>query len=423
MATFQNVKGMNDLVPDEIDRWDQVIGTIETVLRHYRYRHIHIPVVEKTALFKRSIGDVTDVVEKEMYTVEDRDGEALSLRPEATAGIVRAAIQHGLLHNQTQRLSYIGPVFRYEKPQKGRARQFHQVDVEAFGYVGPAIDAEIIALTRDIWQRLGLKGAELHLNSLGNATSRARYREALVAYFIEHESVLDQESRDRLHRNPLRLLDSKNPTMADVIANAPDMREFMEDDCKQHFDELCELLSASGIDFTINTRLVRGLDYYNRTVFEWIAPDGLGAQNTICGGGRYDGLVEQLGGKSVPGIGFGLGLERLMLLLEAQTLLPPISAPDYYLALATNPDQSVAAFAVVDQIRSALSQASIEVNFEGASLKSQMKKANKSGAETAIIVGEEEIAKQQITIKPLRGGEQQTLALTEWLSQHHHPSI
>jgi histidyl-tRNA synthetase len=415
MTAFKNVKGMNDLLPAQAGQWAQIETRIKSVLSSYQYQETRSPLVEKTALFRRSIGEVTDVVEKEMYSVEDRDGEQLTLRPEMTAGLVRSAIQNGMLHNQTQRLWSIGPVFRYEKPQKGRARQFHQVDVEAFGFEGPDIDAEIICLSAAILQRLGVKDIKLHVNSLGSPESRQAYRAALIEYFSEHAEILDEDSKNRLHKNPLRILDSKNPAMAEILMAAPQMINFLSEQCHEHFETLLSYLDAVGMEYEVNPRLVRGLDYYNRTVFEWMASDGLGAQNTVCGGGRYDGLVEQLGGKTVPGIGFGMGLERLMLLLEAQQLLPELEKPDYYVVVSVSDENRSKAFAIVEKLRQHLQDVKIELNCGGASIKSQMKKADKSGASTTLILADSEIAENTITVKPMHGGEQKVVDVDTWM--------
>ena len=329
---FQAIRGMNDIVPTDTPLWAGVEAVVRDAVAAYGYQEMRIPLLESTDLFKRSIGEVTDIVEKEMYTFPDRNNDSLTLRPEATAGFVRACIERGLLHNQTQRIWCIGPMFRYEKPQKGRYRQFHQIDVEAFGLAGPDIDAELICLSARICQQLGLNDIELNLNSLGSNKNRAHYRERLTAYFENYRSDLDEDSERRLYSNPLRILDSKNPAMADIVANAPLLPDYLDDDSKQHFDRLQALLDGVGISFTINPRLVRGLDYYNKTVFEWVT-GSLGAQNAICGGGRYDGLVEHLGGRATDGIGFAMGVERIVAMLRDQGYQGVNHHPDVYLVM------------------------------------------------------------------------------------------
>jgi histidyl-tRNA synthetase len=368
---------------------------------------MRIPLLEYTALFRRSIGEVTDIVEKEMYTFADRNGDSLTLRPEATAGFVRACIQHGLLHNQIQRLWCIGPMFRYEKPQKGRSRQFHQLDVEVFGLEGPDIDAEMILLGARLWRELGLSDVTLQLNSLGSPTARAAYRQRLVAYFEAHADVLDEDSRNRLHRNPLRILDSKNPDMAGLIAEAPLLLDHLDDDSSRHFEQLCSLLETAGIGYELNPRLVRGLDYYNRTVFEWVGGH-LGAQNTVCGGGRYDGLVAHLGGRPTPGIGFAIGLERLVLMAAATSYRGSEQHPHAYLVTVGEVAERQG-LVLAERLRDQLPGLRLTVNSGGGSFKSQFKRADRSGAELALVLGEAELAAGQVAVKPLRNEDEQRL--------------
>jgi histidyl-tRNA synthetase len=407
--TIQAVRGMNDILPGESAAWQFLEATLRRVISSYGYREIRLPLLEKTELFKRSIGEVTDIVEKEMYTFDDRNGDSLTLRPEGTAGCVRACMEHGLLHNQIQRLWYAGPMFRHERPQKGRYRQFHQIGIEAFGMEGPDIDAEVIFMTAQFWRALGLDDAVLQLNSLGTPGARAGYRDALVAYLRGREAELDDDSRRRLDSNPLRILDSKNPDMQPVIAGAPQLSEYLDADSRAHFDELCGLLDAAGIAYEVNPRLVRGLDYYSKTVFEWVT-DKLGAQGTICAGGRYDGLVEYLGGRGTPAVGLALGLERLIALLEACGIEPQGANPHLYLVLSG--DMAVRQGMVfADELRNAVSGLRVQCNCGGGSFKSQFKRADRSGAELALVIGDEEAGRDEVTIKPLRaGGEQETVA-------------
>ena len=371
------------------------------MLASYGYGEIRLPVVEKTELFKRSIGEVTDIVEKEMYTFDDRNAESLTLRPEGTAGCVRAAIQQSLL-GVPRRLWYAGPMFRYERPQKGRQRQFHQIGVEAFGIATPDMDAELILLSARLWRQLGIDGSvELQLNSIGSAAARRDYRAALVAYLQQHVDALDEDSQRRLHSNPLRILDSKNPATQALLDAAPAMADYLDEESRDDFARLCELLQAAGVPYVVNTRLVRGLDYYNKTVFEWVT-DSLGAQGTVCAGGRYDGLVEQLGGKATPGIGFAMGMERLVLLLIELAVMPDAApAADVYVVAVGEPAQQ-AAVAVVERLRDQQPALAIVQHTGGGSFKSQMKKADKSGARVALIWGEDEAATRTVTIKPLR---------------------
>jgi len=411
VAKLQAIRGMNDILPEESVYWQHVELICRELVKSYGYHEIRTPIVESTALFKRSIGDVTDIVEKEMYTFDDRNGDSLSLRPEGTAGCVRAAIEHGLLHNQVQRLWYMGPMFRHERPQKGRYRQFYQFAVEAFGMSDPAIDAEIILLSYRLWQRLGMADrVTLQINSLGSSECRARYREQLVAYFQAHQDELDEDSQRRLMKNPLRILDSKNPAMKNVIANAPKLVDVLDETSAAHFAKLREYLEAAGVAYEVNPTLVRGLDYYCDTVFEWVT-DELGAQGTVCAGGRYDALVEMLGGRATPAVGFALGLERLILLMQQINPMQP--RVDAYFILVGE-EALLKGVVMAEQMRSALPQLSLQVNLSVASLKSQMKKADKSGARWALIMGSDEVLHNQVTIKDLRadGDEQQTVSLS-----------
>ncbi len=399
----KSIRGMHDITPDTSHAWRAFEHTVSSILDRYGYREIRMPIVEHTALFKRSIGEVTDIVEKEMYTFEDRNGDSLTLRPEGTAGCVRACIQHGLLHNQQQRLWYQGPMFRHERPQKGRYRQFHQVGVETFGIAGPEAEAELIAMTARLWKTLGVSEVELQLNTLGSPAARQHYRDQLVAYFSAHESELDDDSRRRLQSNPLRILDSKNPDLQALIAAAPAIDASLDEASRQHFADLRAMLDAMDIPYVINPRLVRGLDYYTRTVFEWVTTR-LGAQGTICAGGRYDGLVEQLGGRATPAAGFAMGVERLLELLNelGGSATPP--APHAYLVLAGE-NTLQAGYALAERLRNDLPALRLQVNLGGGSFKAQFKRADKSGAEVALVIGEDELANGQIVIKALRGEE------------------
>ena len=390
---------MNDILPEDTPYWQQLEAEIRAVLAQYGYREIRFPIVEKTELFKRSIGEVTDIVEKEMYTFEDRNGDSLTLRPEGTACCVRAGIQHSLLTNQqVQRLWYTGPMFRHERPQKGRYRQFHQVGVEAFGMNGPDLDAELIFLSARLWQRLGLKNLELQINSLGTSEARAVYREKLVAYFSEHRGQLDADSLRRLESNPLRILDTKNPDMRALVEAAPKLKEFLDDESREHFDSLCGLLDAAGLKYTVNPCLVRGLDYYSRTVFEWVT-DQLGAQGTVCAGGRFDALVDQLGGKPVPAAGFAVGLERLLELVRDQ--LEPQYLPHAYLVLVGEAAQAQGVI-LAENLRSAQPEFRLLTHCGGGSFKSQFKRADKSGAQVALVLGDDEVAQGTVGLKYLR---------------------
>lgn len=403
--SIQAIRGMHDVLPEQSPLWQFLEDRVASVLAAYGYREIRMPILEMTELFKRSIGEVTDIVEKEMYTFDDRNGDSLTLRPEGTAGCVRAAMEHGLMHNQTQRLWYQGPMFRHERPQKGRYRQFHQVGVETFGMAGPDIDAEVILVTARIWQALGMSGLELQLNTLGTPQERAAYRDELVAYFEAHTDVLDDDSRRRLRSNPLRILDSKNPAMRAMLDGAPVLTSHLGDESRAHFDFICQTLDEVGVNYVINPRLVRGLDYYSRTVFEWVT-DRLGAQGTVCAGGRYDGLVEQLGGRPVPAVGFAMGLERLVAVLEELNPAAGTVAADLYLVLMGE-TAARAGLVLAEQIRSALPGLELVCNCGGGSVKAQFKRADRSGASFALVLGDAELESGTVVLKPLRSDEQQ----------------
>ena len=398
--TLQPVRGMNDVLPDDSAAWQLLERVARETFAEYGYREIRLPLLERTELFKRSIGEMTDIVEKEMYTFEDRGGDSLTLRPEATAGIVRACITNGLLHNQRQKVWCMGPMFRYERPQKGRYRQFHQIDVEALGYPGPDVDAELIMMSARLWRRLGLAGLHLNLNSLGTPESRKGYRERLVEYFRRHEAALDEDSRRRLGGNPLRILDTKNPAMREIVADAPVITDYLDPESAAHFASLRAQLDGAGIDYVVNPRLVRGLDYYSRTVFEWVTTD-LGSQDAVCSGGRYDGLVAQLGGAPAPAIGWALGEERIVELMRLQGRAGNDAAPHVYLALAGAAAEA-AGLRLAESLRDAVPGLRIEANCGGGSFKSQLKRADRSGARYALILGDDEIAEQVATLKPLR---------------------
>jgi histidyl-tRNA synthetase len=409
---FQAVRGMNDILPDDTPAWSFLEETLRRWLNQYGYREVRSPVLEPTGLFIRSIGEVTDIVEKEMYTfVDGLNGESLTLRPEATASCVRLAVQHNLLYAGPQRLWYLGPMFRHERPQKGRYRQFHQCGAEALGFAGPDIDAELIVMTARLWEMLGLRDVTLEINSIGSLECRQQHRQKLIAYFEGHLDALDEDAKRRLHSNPLRILDSKNPALADIIEGAPRLMDVLDEASALHFEKLQTLLRAAGLSYRINPRLVRGLDYYNATVFEWVT-SLLGAQSTICGGGRYDGLVEQLGGKPTPACGFAMGLERLLALLhESRTDLQPVIGPEVYVVHQGEGAQE-AAFLIADAVRSAGHAAVLHCG--GGNFKAQLKRADGCQAAFAFIVGEDEVRQHTVSIKPLRGqGPQQTLSLQQ----------
>jgi len=405
---LQAIRGMEDVLPDASPLWERLEDACRAVFRRYGYRNMRTPVVEPTALYVRGLGEVTDIVEKEMYVFPDRNNESLALRPEATAGIVRAAIEHNFLYNAPMRVWTAGPMFRYERPQKGRQREFHQYDVEALGFAGPDVDAEQIVLLARLWKELGLAGLALQVNSIGDAADRLEHRDKLVAHFRKHAGLLDEDARRRLDSNPLRILDSKNPAMQDMIEAAPKLLDHLGDGAARHFDALQGLLADAGLSFQVNPRLVRGMDYYNRTVFEWVS-DAIGAQSTIAGGGRYDGLFEQLGGKATPACGFGLGMERVLLAMRAAGIAAE-QVPDAFVVHAGE-----AAFRAAWVAAERLRDAGLDVVIAGeGSMKSQMKKADASGARFAIILGDEEIAAGKLALKPLRiPGEQQQLAFEE----------
>jgi histidyl-tRNA synthetase len=404
---LQAIRGMNDCLPAQTGIWQMVETVLRRVASNYGFAEIRMPIVESTALFKRSIGEVTDIVEKEMYTFEDRNGDSLTLRPEGTASCVRAGNQHGLLYNQEQRLWYMGPMFRHERPQKGRYRQFHQFGLEAFGIATPDIDAEIIMLTARLWRELGINEfVTLELNSLGSNEERGNYRDALVVFLTEKEHLLDEDSKRRMHTNPLRVLDSKNPEVQAALVGAPKLADYFAEESSRHFASVCQRLDAAGIKYVINERLVRGLDYYNRTVFEWVT-SSLGAQGTICAGGRYDGLVEQLGGKSTPGFGFALGIERLVLMMTSLEKANNIRAQVDAYVIMLGDDVEITANGLAEQWRDQVPDIRLQCHCGGGNMKKQMKRADKSGAQIALILGEDEIAQQTVTVKYLRGQQEQ----------------
>lgn len=409
--TIQAIRGMNDCSPTESPLWQWVEMQVREVLNSYGYSEVRMPIVESTPLFARAIGEVTDVVSKEMYTFWDND-EQLTLRPEGTAGCVRAAIEHGWIYNNEQRLWYMGPMFRHERPQKGRYRQFHQAGVEVFGIANPEIDAELIILTARLWKKLGIdQHVSLQLNSIGSLESRANYRSVLVDFLENHQSLMSEEEKERLVKNPLRILDTKNQELQKVLDNAPKLLDYLDDDSRTHFAQLCALLDEVGIQYEINPKLVRGLDYYNKTVFEWVT-SALGAQGTVCGGGRYDGLVEQLGGHATSGVGFAMGLERLVLLVqEVNSNIPLKSAVDIYV-IHQGENTTLAALQLAEKIRSELSYLRVMLHCSGGNFKKQFKRADKSGATLALVIGESEVQNNQVVVKHLHGGvEQQTFEI------------
>ncbi|MED5535468.1 MAG: histidine--tRNA ligase [Pseudomonadota bacterium] len=399
-SPIQPVRGMNDILPNVRSVWTAVESAAEEIFEAYGYQRIRIPVMERTELFSRSIGETTDIVQKEMYTFEDRNGSSVTLRPEATAGIIRAGLSNGLFHNQQQKLWCSGPMFRHERPQKGRYRQFHQLNVEAIGFAGPEIDAELIVISARLWERLGLESPNLELNSLGTPEARAGYREALQNYFSESKDVLDAESLNRLERNPLRILDSKNPDLGPLIASAPELSDYLDDDSKAHFERVQQLLSDVNVSYRLNPRLVRGLDYYSRTVFEWVT-DRLGAQGAVCSGGRYDGLVAELGGRNTPAIGWALGIERVVELIEAESLQILERQPHAYLAMAGEQARRQG-FDIAEKLRVQVPGVRLFMDCAGGSLKSQLRRADHSGAHIALILGEDELSADQLSVKPLR---------------------
>ena len=397
---IQPVRGMNDVLPEQIGAWQHLEGSVRALLTEYGFQEIRTPVVENTALFKRAIGEFTDVVEKEMYTFTDQGGESLTLRPEATAGVMRAMISNGMLRGARHKLWTIGPMFRHEKPQKGRYRQFYQVNVEAIGFAGPDADVELIAMTARLWRRLGIERVKLNINSLGTPDSRRVYRAKLVDYFQGHEARLDSDSKRRLEGNPLRILDSKNPEMQEIVAAAPILTDYLDAESREHFDTLCNSLQDIGVAYEVNPRLVRGLDYYTRTVFEWIT-DALGAQDAVCSGGRYDGLISQLGGDPTPGVGFAMGIERAVeLLVQAQGAPAPATADVY--VVVSGPRAAAAGPGIVERLRDQLPRVRFELNLGGGNFKAQFRRADRSGAALALIVGDDELARGTVGVKPLR---------------------
>lgn len=401
--TIQGIRGMNDCLPTDAPLWQWFEKKVSDTLNSYGYKQLRTPIVESTALFKRAIGEVTDVVEKEMFTFEDRDNESITLRPEGTAGCVRAGIQNGLLYNQEQRLWYNGQMFRYERPQKGRYRQFHQVGVEVFGLSKATSDAELILMTADLWKELGIdQHVTLELNSIGSLEARNIYRQALVDYLQQYHDQLDEDSQRRLTTNPLRILDSKNEVVQKIVDKAPKLHDYLDEDSKEHFAQLCHILDEAGVSYTVNQKLVRGLDYYNKTVFEWVTTE-LGAQGTVCGGGRYDGLVAQLGGHATPAVGFAMGIERLLLLIEEVNSDLKLANPvDLYIVHA-GANTTATAFEIAKQLRQALPNIGVMMDHSGTNFKKQFKRADKSGAHFTIVIGEDEVLEQQLVIKDLTG--------------------
>lgn len=417
MSRINAIRGMNDILPEATPRWQQLETALRSLMQRYGYREIRLPVVEPTPLFKRAIGEVTDIVEKEMYSFEDRSGESLTLRPEGTAGCVRACLEHGLTHNQSPKLWYTGPMFRYERPQKGRYRQFHQFGVETFGQAGADMDAELVLMTARLWQSLGLTDVvSLEINSLGESEGRAAYRQALVTYLEQFRTQLDDDSQRRLTTNPLRILDSKDANTQAILVNAPKLSDYLDEGSRQHFATLCAQLDACGVTYRVNPNLVRGLDYYNKTVFEWVTT-ALGSQGTVCAGGRYDGLVAQLGGQATPAVGFAIGLERLVLLLDA---VHPVceSAEADVMVLALGEGTAQHAICLAEQLRDALPALRIVYNCGGGSFKSQFRKADKSGAQLALIVGEAEVTTNTVGIKWLRVDREQISCAMSDAAEH-----
>ena len=414
---IQAIRGMNDCSPTESPLWQWIEGQVRQILSSYGYSEVRMPIVESTPLFARAIGEVTDVVSKEMYTFWDND-EQLTLRPEGTAGCVRAAIEHGWIYNNEQRLWYMGPMFRHERPQKGRYRQFHQAGVEVFGIATPEIDAELIILTARLWKALGIEQhVSLQLNSIGSLEARANYRSALVAFLENHQDLMSEEEKERLVKNPLRILDTKNQALQDVLDGAPKLLDYLDDESREHFAQLCGLLDAVGIQYEINPKLVRGLDYYNKTVFEWVT-SALGAQGTVCGGGRYDGLVEQLGGHATSSVGFAMGLERLVLLVqEVNKSIPVKSAVDIYVVYQGE-GSTLAAFQLAEKLRSELPHLSTMLHCSGGNFKKQFKRADKSGATLALVLGESEVQNNQVVVKHLLGAEEQQTIDVDNLIEH-----
>ncbi|NVD05996.1 histidine--tRNA ligase [Vibrio sp. JPW-9-11-11] len=414
--TIQAIRGMNDCLPTQSPLWQKLENTVKNVISAYGYNEVRMPIVEETNLFSRAVGEETDVVSKEMYTFDDRNGDSLTLRPEGTAGCVRSCIQNSLINRDEQRLWYMGPMFRHERPQKGRYRQFHQCGVEVFGLNGPDVDAELIMMTARLWRELGIdQHVRLELNSIGSVEDRADYRTALVAFLEKHVDILDDDSKRRMHTNPLRVLDTKNPEIQAVLGDAPRLSDYLGEESKQHFAGLCELLDAAGIEYTVNQRLVRGLDYYNRTVFEWIT-ESLGAQGTVCGGGRYDGLVEQLGGKATPAVGFAMGLERLVLMLETLELTEVRRSVDVYMVTAGE-GTMMAGMKLAESLREQVPGLRVMNHFGGGNFKKQFKRADKVGAAVALVLGENEVADGTVVLKDLIGGSQDTFSQNDVMAK------
>jgi histidyl-tRNA synthetase len=412
---IQPIRGMNDILPAEIGAWQHLERSVRELVTAYGYEEMRVPILEQTTLFRRSIGELTDVVGKEMYSFESQGGENLTLRPEATAGMARAVISNRMLRGQRHKLWCMGPMFRYETPQAGRYRQFHQVDLEAVGFAGPDVDAELIALTARLWRTLGIQGVRLQINSLGTPESRRAYRDLLVAYFRSHESRLDADSRRRLEGNPLRILDSKNPDMQELVAGAPLLTEHLDQESREHFDALCSMLRNIAVEYEVNPRLVRGLDYYSRTVFEWIN-ESSGAQNAVCSGGRYDGLIAQLGGEATPAIGFAMGMERIVALLMQAGQSPAPAKPDVYVVL-NGERASAMGLALVERLRNELPRRRFEMNLGGGNFKTQFRRADRSAAPLALVVGDDELARGVVGMKPLRQETGQTECPIEQLAQ------
>ena len=413
MTKIQAIRGMHDILMHETPNWQYIEQSIQNVLDQYNYKEIRLPIIEKTELFKHAIGDNTDIVSKEMYSFEDKNNSSITLRPEGTASCVRAGIEHGLFHNKLQRLWYMGPMFRYEKPQKGRQRQFHQLGVEAFGFKGPDIDAEQIMICSRIWKTLNIKNIKLEINSLGSSESRLKYRKILVYYFLSKKNDLDEDSLIRLEKNPLRILDSKNKDMQSLIKNAPPINEYLDSQSTEHFSKLKEILDHAKIQYDVNSKLVRGLDYYEKTVYEWKTQE-LGAQDTLCAGGRYDNLVETHGAKSTPAIGFAIGLERLVELSCFEKISDQTTAHVYLLLSGNNTKKH--GLLLAEEIRDKLPNIKIETNCGEGSLKSQFKRADKSGAQIALILGEDELEKKQLTVKYLRNDKPQITIKSQEIS-------
>ncbi|QLE86218.1 histidine--tRNA ligase [Shewanella sp. Scap07] len=415
---IQAIRGMNDILPTQSPLWQKLETVLRETVASYGYSEIRTPIVESTDLFKRSIGEVTDIVEKEMYTFEDRNGDYLTLRPEGTASTVRAGNEHGLLYNQEQRLWYMGPMFRHERPQKGRYRQFHQFGVEIYGIPSADMDAEVLMMSARLWQTLGITDhVTLELNTLGDPQERSVYRDALIAFLEQHQDVLDEDAKRRMYTNPLRVLDTKNAEIQAVLVDAPALDDYLGEETKAHFAHLCELLDAVGIQYKINPRLVRGLDYYNRTVFEWVT-DSLGAQGTVLAGGRYDGLVGQLGGKDTPAVGFAMGLERIVLMLETLSLTDDVKGPVDVYVTAMGDACKVEAIKIAQSLRDALPTLKVMSHCGGGNFKKQMKRADKSGAQVALVIGENELANNQVALKYLREDKEQQLVARDALATH-----